>query len=143
MEEPDEAPLPRTRRAKNLIYLLLEVDPRRRLTATQALQHAWITQAMHTPADLSKTRDKLRSKEERSRFKARAAMCPYGRCRAACRSLCCRHGAPRALSEGFIVPGSDRESPGVHKPHARCALVPVCIIGTASPSPAWLRQQDL
>jgi serine/threonine protein kinase len=62
------------RRAKGLIRALLEVDPNKRLTATQALQHEWITQRMDAPADLAMTRDKLRKGENRSRFKARA--CP-------------------------------------------------------------------
>ena len=59
-------------RAKDLIRRLLDVQPARRLTATQALQHPWCMDAMEGDelTDLSLTRAKLRKKDDQHRFKA-------------------------------------------------------------------------
>jgi len=60
-------------RAKDLIKQLLDVHPRNRLTATQALQHPWCLDKMqgHELTDLSMTRAKLRRKDDQHRFKVR------------------------------------------------------------------------
>ena len=65
-------------RAKELIKQLLEVCPEKRLTATQALHHAWCLDKMEGGelTDLSLTRAKLRRKDEQQRFKVCHACSP-------------------------------------------------------------------
>ncbi len=67
------------RRGKELIRRLLEVDPRGRLTAAQALQHDWFTGGMEEDKlpDLSTTRAKLRRKESSHHFRVRALLSPF------------------------------------------------------------------
>ena len=55
-------------RAKDLISKLLTVDPRRRPTASQALEHPWVVGTLHEPAQLTRTRENMR-KHLRSRWK--------------------------------------------------------------------------
>jgi hypothetical protein len=50
------------------------VCPVKRLTASQALAHAWIAQRLDAPADLSAARDKLRRRDNPHRFKARSTL---------------------------------------------------------------------
>ena len=58
-------------RGKDLIRKLLEVNPTKRLTASEALQHEWIAGGMEEDKlpDLSTTRAKLRKKESRHHFR--------------------------------------------------------------------------
>ena len=58
-------------RAKDLINKLLTVDDKRRLTASQALQHPWLANSLPHPASLSRTRQNMH-KRMRPHFKVRA-----------------------------------------------------------------------
>ena len=53
--------------AKNLVAQLLVVDPERRLTAEQTLNHPWMKDAMPEPAPLPLTHEKMRNTFEKWR----------------------------------------------------------------------------
>jgi hypothetical protein len=57
--------------AKDLIRQLLHTDPRKRLTAEQALRHRWCIKEQAAPNDLTMTRNNLR-RIGRHKFKARS-----------------------------------------------------------------------
>ena len=55
-------------RAKDLISKLLTIQPSTRLTASQALQHQWLTGDLGAVPNLSKTRQNMR-RHLRSKFR--------------------------------------------------------------------------
>ncbi len=60
------------RRAKDLIGKLLVVEPRRRLTAAEALAHPWINKPIGPGPPLTLTqRNMQRTRQPRRRFKVR------------------------------------------------------------------------
>ena len=61
-------------RAKDLISKLLTIQPSTRLTASQALQHQWLTGDLGAVPNLSKTRQNMR-RHLRSKFRVSLGPC--------------------------------------------------------------------
>ena len=121
-------------RAKDLISKLLTIQPSTRLTASQALQHQWLTGDLGAVPNLSKTRQNMR-RHLRSKFRVSLGLHTpqLPRAERLCGSRCARElGAVRGWAAGAVsvawAAGSSACNPGACAPQPSLAC---CLCGVA------------